>query len=250
MPFSPQVGENLLVKSARCCCLCREYKGTKIEVHHIVPEANNGTDKEENGIPLCFDCHSDVQTYNDKHPRGRKFRPTELKRHRDEWFKLVSSGSVGNVQSKLDSEALDLIRFYSQCFDRPAFQDRFLQERSVEAFDKALSDTITAINTGCLMNREGQVLCSAKGKSYLHSVDYRNRMDEIVHLLSSMRRKYDSRVKAGEIWHGAEHNGQRMYCINNRELATWFDDKRTEVIGLINSLCEDEEIPTLKFPLE
>jgi len=92
-----------------------------------------------------------------------------------------------------------LLRFYSQCFDRPAFQDRFVQERSVEAFDKALEDTITAINTGCLKDRDGCVLFSAKGKSFLVSDDYRAKMDEVVRLLRSMRNKYIQKLKVGEI---------------------------------------------------
>lgn len=220
MPFPPLIAENLLVNSARHCCLCRKYKGTKIEVHHITPQADGGTDAEENGIPLCFDCHSEVQTYNDKHPIGKKFRPSELKRLRDEVFKLVKSGKLDTSKEFPPNSDAMLIQFYSQCFDRPAFQDPFLQERSVEAFDKALEDTITAMNTGCLMNRTGQVLSTAKGKTFLESLDYRSSMDEVVRLLRTMRKRYDENVKQGKIWQGAEHDGQRMYCINDRELAT------------------------------
>jgi len=94
MCFSLEVAEELLVKSARCCCLCRKFKGTKIEVHHIVPVANGGSDNSDNGIPLCFDCHADVMSYNAKHPKGRKFRSVELKKHRDQWFILVQAGGA------------------------------------------------------------------------------------------------------------------------------------------------------------
>ncbi len=34
----------------------------------------------------------------------------------------------------------------------------------MEAFDKAIEDTITAINTGCLRSRDGTILAQAKGK--------------------------------------------------------------------------------------
>ena len=60
MPFSAITAEKLLVKSARYCCLCRLYKGIKIEIHHIVPEEKGGTNRLGNGIPLCFDCHAEV----------------------------------------------------------------------------------------------------------------------------------------------------------------------------------------------
>jgi len=94
LPFPPNVTENLLVKSGRCCCLCRTFKGQKIEIHHIISESDGGLNNEENGIPLCFDCHSDVQSYNNKHPKGRKFRPSELKRLRNQWFELVANGKA------------------------------------------------------------------------------------------------------------------------------------------------------------
>ncbi len=37
----------------------------------------------------------------------------------------------------------------------------------MEAFDRAIEDTITALNTGCLRARDGTVLQQAKGKSYV-----------------------------------------------------------------------------------
>ena len=47
----------------------------------------------------------------------------------------------------------------------------------MEAFDRAIEDTITAINTGCLRSRDGAVLCQSKGKSYLENPEWRQRMD-------------------------------------------------------------------------
>jgi hypothetical protein len=32
-------------------------------------------DSPANGIPLCLDCHANVEHYNAKHPRGNKFTP-------------------------------------------------------------------------------------------------------------------------------------------------------------------------------
>jgi len=107
MCFSLEVAEELLVKSARCCCLCRKFKGTKIEVHHIVPVASGGSDNPDNGIPLCFDCHADVMSYNAKHPKGRKFRSAELKKHRDQWFMLAQTrGALWDVKQTRDIEIL------------------------------------------------------------------------------------------------------------------------------------------------
>jgi hypothetical protein len=95
MAFSEQTVEDLLVRANRHCCLCREFKGRNIEVHHMLPTADGGKDDFDNGIPLCFDCHADVLSYNSSHPKGRKYTPRELRRHRDEWFVVVAASAMG-----------------------------------------------------------------------------------------------------------------------------------------------------------
>jgi hypothetical protein len=91
--FSENTAENLLVKSKRYCCLCQKYCGTKIVLHHI---DQNGGNEEDNGIPLCLDCHADVNSYNINHPIGRKFKFRELKRRRDDFFEFIAQGNVPN----------------------------------------------------------------------------------------------------------------------------------------------------------
>lgn len=94
MAFSQQTAEDLLVKSGRRCALCHEFKGTKMEIHHIEAVKDGGADDPDNLIPLCLDCHADVSSYNEGHPKGRKYRPAELKKHRDQWFVHVAAGHV------------------------------------------------------------------------------------------------------------------------------------------------------------
>jgi len=91
MSFSSSVKEEAFVKCGRCCCICGKFCGTKIEVHHIKPKAQGGDNTIENCVPLCFDCHAEMSTYDSKHPKGNKYSQSELKRHRDETFKKHSS---------------------------------------------------------------------------------------------------------------------------------------------------------------
>jgi len=95
MPFSQKDVETALVQCGRHCCLCHKFCGTNIELHHIVPESKGGPNVLDNAIPLCFDCHAEVEHYNPQHPRGRKFTESELKAHRDAWYtKVATSGSI------------------------------------------------------------------------------------------------------------------------------------------------------------
>ncbi len=89
MQFDEKDKRPLLIKSGRRCCLCWKYCGTKIEVAHIIPDSEGGSNDEDNGIPLCFDCHAEVDHYNLNHPRGNKFSPKELKEHRERLFQHV-----------------------------------------------------------------------------------------------------------------------------------------------------------------
>src|SRR5262245_14084595 len=73
---------------------------------------------------------------------------------------------------------------------------------TMEAFDKAIEDTITAINTGCLRSRDGVVLAQAKGKSYLSNSCWRERMDVIVDLLRAVRSRYALAVEQRQIHFG------------------------------------------------
>lgn len=50
----------------RHCCLCGKSCGIYIEFAHL-PGKNKSTDIDD-GIPLCFDCHAEIEAYDSKHP--------------------------------------------------------------------------------------------------------------------------------------------------------------------------------------
>lgn len=97
MPFSPDVKQRMFLWCERHCCLCKKQCGLKIEAAHILDEAESHDNTEENGIPLCFDCHQEVGSYNEKHPRGNKIRPDELRTRRDRVYKLVEEGRLATL---------------------------------------------------------------------------------------------------------------------------------------------------------
>jgi hypothetical protein len=65
-----------------------------MEAAHIVDESEGGSNEADNGIPVCFDCHQEIGAYNDKHPRGNKIRPEELKARRDRIYHFVDTGVI------------------------------------------------------------------------------------------------------------------------------------------------------------
>lgn len=105
MPFPEKVKEDALVACGRHCCICHKFCGNKIEIHHIKPRAKGGADSFDNAIPLCFDCHAEVGQYNSEHPKGTKFSEAELKRHRDNWYKLYAQGKTPENQKKQEKRS-------------------------------------------------------------------------------------------------------------------------------------------------
>ncbi|MCC7388817.1 MAG: HNH endonuclease [Phycisphaerales bacterium] len=81
--------ECALVACARHCCVCRRFRPTALQVHHIKERGAGGTDEYDNLIPVCLTCHSDVHT---KRPFARRFTESELRKHRDQVYQMVSEG--------------------------------------------------------------------------------------------------------------------------------------------------------------
>lgn len=66
-----------------------------MELHHIQQRSAGGPDTFDNCIPLCFDCHGDMRSYDHRHPKGRKFSEAELVAHRDAWYgRYAASGGA------------------------------------------------------------------------------------------------------------------------------------------------------------
>ena len=98
MPFDPAVKTVMFTRCNRLCCLCNKQCGINIEAAHIIDESAGGSNNEDNGIPLCFDCHQEIGSYNDKHPRGNKIRPDELRARRDRVYTLAAEGRIDMLQ--------------------------------------------------------------------------------------------------------------------------------------------------------
>jgi HNH endonuclease len=105
--------DELLAACHRRCCICHRFCGVKIETDHMVPRDEGGQSTTDNAIAVCFECHAEIHSYNDRHPRGRKFRPEELRRHKEQWLETCkarpdifnarfSPAEVGPLQALID----------------------------------------------------------------------------------------------------------------------------------------------------
>jgi len=96
--FKAEIAIKTLLWCARHCCLCGKACSVGIEVAHIDRNAPGTLD---NAIPLCFDCHERTGSYDPKHPRGRRYRPDELRARRDQIYDQYTSHLVPPVSYRL-----------------------------------------------------------------------------------------------------------------------------------------------------
>lgn len=96
------------------------------------------------------------------------------------WKQLAEQTAILEVETTSSTPAFEkdkeLVQFYLECFDRPAFQDDIYQEGRMEDFDKAIEDTLIALNTGVLRTRDGSILKQADGKSSIQNSLWREKL--------------------------------------------------------------------------
>ena len=102
MSFSKKIKAQCLSECARRCCVCQRYCAVGIEIHHIIPKEQGGKNTYENAIPLCFDCHCSAGHYNPKHPKGNKYSPEELKKSKENLYKIVKEGQIKEPDQVVD----------------------------------------------------------------------------------------------------------------------------------------------------
>ena len=130
-----------------------------METDHIVPAAEGGPDTIDNAIPVCFECHAEVHSYNDKHPRGRKFRPEELRKHKEQWLAIctekpealigaIRNADVGPLQALIDELEFNasVAQYTSHKEHGCPFQtdqfSRAIQEGAIAVLNESLKESI------------------------------------------------------------------------------------------------------------
>lgn len=77
--FSESLKKRVRQKAHYRCCLCQ---AVLVEVHHIVPQGEGGSDDEDNAAPLCASCHEIYGANRTK----RKF----IREARDWWYETCA----------------------------------------------------------------------------------------------------------------------------------------------------------------
>ena len=195
----------------------------------------------DNGIWLCQSCSKLIDTDTARYTKEVLLR----------WKKIAEELAILEVEMVSPTQSFeedkDLIKFFVQCFDRPAFQDDISQEGRMEDFDKAIEDTLVALNTGVLRTRDGAILKQAEGKSAVHNPSWREKLDTIADMLNSIRRRL--KIAEAEKAYTKYGSGQDVfYCFSDSELGEWFNLTIEEILKVLSSICREAGLRELHFP--
>ncbi len=193
-----------------------------------------------NGIWLCQSCSKLIDSDTERYSKEVLIS----------WKKIAeTAASVALSAAKADpmfEQDKEIIMFFTQCFDRPAFRDDICQEGRMEDFEKAIEDTSIAINTGVLRTRDGAILKKSEGKSAIRNPIWRKKLDIISDDLVSIRKKLTIAKKEGAftVFGTGEDT---CYCFNDRELGKWFNSAREKILKELSSICRDVGLQGLHF---
>ncbi len=195
----------------------------------------------DNGIWLCQSCSKLIDTDTARYTKEVLLR----------WKKVAEELAILEVEMVSPTQSFeedkDLIKFFVQCFDRPAFQDDISQEGRMEDFDKAIEDTLVALNTGVLRTRDGTILKQAEGKSAVQNPSWREKLDTIADMLNSIRRRLKI-AKAEKVYTKYGSGQDVFYCFLDGELGEWFNLTREEILKILSSICREAGLRELHFP--
>lgn len=128
---------------------------------------------------------------------------------------------------------------------------------SFSAFDRAMEDTLLALNTGHWRTRDGVVIDRAKGKSYIVHPAWREKLDEVARCIEKVREEFHRAVGFDEMlyrlrYHRPNRITHEMEMMMERRFrddlpfGSGMNEKRDEAIKILNTILEEIGHPPLK----
>jgi hypothetical protein len=138
VPFSEQVKIEVKEKAAFRCCRCQSIG---VDVHHILPVKDGGSDDIINAAPLCPSCHD----YYGDNPSKRK----EITQMRDWWYRTAnkawqSTGVDSVTLVQLDSKINSIVNQHADISELKSM----LKDISDHLINNMTPGTATATTSG------------------------------------------------------------------------------------------------------
>lgn len=115
-----------------------------------------------------------------------------------EQIQSIVSKYIGTGETIIPDDE-QIIEDLIKCFDRPAFVTPFMMESNLPNFEKAIEDTIQAVNTGIYCLRDGTEITRIKPRFSISDRKSKEILGEIVNNLIVLKMKYHEFLTTGDI---------------------------------------------------
>ena len=211
MGFSESLKGEVKRKAHFRCCLCHALG---VEIHHIIPEADDGPDTEDNAAPLCPSCH---ETYG-SNPQKRKF----IREARDFWYEVCAKRFAADGD-RLE-EIASTVRQAATKDDLANAVDQIL------AFQRIVNRVVTQVAANEDPRRSEDHILDAL-EALFDKVWYSR------HMLLRHQVEAEGRPIDPEIWKGALEAAERILMkYGQSELGPWTDFEWGMLGGKLSAL--------------
>jgi hypothetical protein len=145
--------------------------------------------------------------------------------------------NTGNTASKPIQDEVILSQI-SQVFDRPAFNTGFGGDRPITGFDKAISDTIEALNTGLWKTRDGTVISKIGSRHEIKDKGIRTKLGLIEKDLVELRAKFNQGLITGCFY--IVETGQSQYLkVRDTDATLEIERLKNKVVGSFKEIYHE-----------
>jgi len=117
MAFSEAIKTKVKEMAHFKCCICQNLF---VQVHHIIPQKDDGSDDIDNAAPLCASCHD---RYGDN-----KVKRKSIKQMRDFWYKRCEKREMSPDYSSFALKIDDLYNCFQKVENNQDIQTNLLHE--------------------------------------------------------------------------------------------------------------------------
>jgi len=118
MPFSEKIKKDVSKKAYYRCSICHRIES--LDIHHIIPQSEGGSDEINNAAPLCKSCHK-IYSFN---PNRRNF----IRNKRDDWYEnanLIVQKDISEIEGLKGYNVKDFMHRKGQHCESSAMRDLF-----------------------------------------------------------------------------------------------------------------------------
>lgn len=163
-----------------------------------------------------------------------------------EQIQSIISRYIGTGINRVPDDK-QIIEDLVKCFDRPAFVTPFMMESDLPNFEKAIEDTIQAVNTGIYCLRDGREIARIEPRFSVSDQKSKEILGEIVDNLIELRMMYQKFLNTGDIRRCGcgqadcgVHTISRVACFE-------MDKIRKEILSKLSRLSPNSKIRFLEM---